>query len=178
MPPYSFRGAPSNAISPPRVPNPVLTEGKRAPAFTLPSTSGDRFRLTEHRGRWIVVFFYGKNQTAGARAEVEAFQGALAKFKKLGSYVVGISPDPIEEHQKLADSLGVRFALLADRDAKVASKYGAWRIRKNGGREYYGSVRATFLIDPSGKLARVWDNVRVKGHVDRVCKVLAEVIAE
>lgn len=125
-----------------------------------------------------MVFFYGKNHTAGARAEVKEFHDALAAFQKLGSYLVGISPDPLELHQELADGLRLRFPLLADRDAKVASKYGAWRIRKSGGREYYGSVRSTFLIDPSGKLARVWDNVRVKGHVDRVRTALAEVMAE
>ncbi len=178
MPLFFVRGVLSNASSPKRVPNPVLAEGKRAPAFTLPSTNGERFRLTEHRGRWIVVFFYGKAQTAGARAEVQEFQAAISKFQDMGSYIVGISPDPIELHRNLADAHDLGYPLLADRDAKIGSKYGAWRIRKNGGREYYGSVRSTFLIDPSGKLARVWDNVRVKGHVDRVRRALAEVIAE
>ena len=159
------------------MPNPILVEGKRAPAFTLPSTNGERFRFTEHRGRWVVVFFYGKNHTAGARTEVQEFQTALVDFQKLGTYIVGISPEPLDCHQRLAVEQKLKFPLLADRDAKVAAKYGAWRIRKNGGREYYGSVRSTFLIDPSGKIARIWDNVRAKGHVQRVQKALAEVIA-
>lgn len=173
-----MKRAPSNATSPKRVPNPLLAEGKRAPAFTLPSTNGERFRLTEHRGRWIVVFFYGKTQTVGTRAEVHEFQQALSEFQEFGCYLVGIGPDTLDSHRKLADAHELNFPLLADRDAKIAAKYGAWRIRKSGGREYYGSVRSTFLIDPSGKLARVWDNVRVKGHVERVRKALAEVIAE
>jgi thioredoxin-dependent peroxiredoxin len=126
----------------------------------------------------MVVFFFGKTHTAGARAEVQEFQDAIAEFHQRGCFLVGIGPDPIERHRDLAEVSQLGYPLVADRDAKIASKYGAWRIRKSGGREYYGSVRSTFLIDPSGKLVRVWDNVRVKGHVDRVRRALTEVIAE
>lgn len=154
--------------------NSVLTEGKRAPAFTLPSSEGDKFRLTEHRGRWVVVYFYPKDLTPGCTTEAENFRDRLRDFTKQGSVVVGISPDPIEQHEKFAGKLKLNFPLLTDRDAKVATKYGVWRTKKNYGREYLGLVRSTFLVDPSGKLARVWDNVRVKGHVDRVLQALEE----
>lgn len=154
--------------------NPILDAGKRAPAFTLPSTDGEKFRLTEHRGRWIVVYFYPKDLTAGCTTEAQDFQAALDRFEAHGAVLVGISPDPMSQHEKFADKLGLSFGLLSDRDAKVATKYGVWRTKKNYGREYLGIVRSTFLIDPSGKLARVWDNIRVKGHVEKVLHALSE----
>lgn len=154
--------------------NPILEEGKRAPAFTLPSTDGEKFRLTEHRGRWIVVYFYPKDLTPGCTTEAENFRDQLAAFEDQGAVVVGISPDPMSQHEKFAAKLDLNFELLTDRDAKVASKYGVWRTKKNYGREYDGIVRSTFLIDPSGKIARIWDNIRVKGHVERVLQTLQE----
>jgi len=156
------------------VANPILDAGKRAPAFTLPSTDGEKFRLTEHRGRWIVVYFYPKDLTAGCTTEAGDFQIALAQFEKLGAVVVGVSPDPMSQHEKFSAKLDLGFELLSDRDAKVASKYGVWRTKQNYGREYMGIVRSTFLVDPSGKLARVWDNIRVKGHVEKVLQALTE----
>jgi peroxiredoxin Q/BCP len=156
------------------VANPLLDAGKRAPAFTLPSTDGEKFRLTEHRGRWIVVYFYPKDLTAGCTTEANDFQAALTQFETLGAVVVGISPDPMTQHEKFAAKLDLEFELLSDRDAKVALKYGVWRTKKNYGREYMGIVRSTFLVDPSGKIARVWDNIRVKGHVDKVLQALTE----
>lgn len=154
--------------------NPTLEEGKRAPAFTLPSTEGDRFRLTEHRGRWIVVYFYPKDLTPGCTTEAENFRDQFDAFEEQGALVVGISPDPMPQHERFAEKLDLNFPLLTDRDAKVASKYGVWRTKKNYGREYLGIVRSTFLVDPSGKVARIWDNIRVKGHVDKVLQALAE----
>lgn len=154
--------------------NPTLEEGKRAPAFTLPSTDGDKFRLTEHRGRWIIAYFYPKDLTPGCTTEAENFRDALDRFEDQGAVVVGISPDPMPQHEKFSAKLDLNFELLTDRDAKVASKYGVWRTKKNYGREYLGIVRSTFLIDPSGKIARVWDNIRVKGHVDKVLQALEE----
>ncbi|MAW59744.1 MAG: thioredoxin-dependent thiol peroxidase [Planctomycetes bacterium] len=157
-----------------RVANPSLEEGKRAPAFTLPSTEGGSFRLTEHRGRWVVAYFYPKDLTPGCTTEAENFRDALASFEDLGALVVGISPDPLERHERFVEKHDLNFPLLVDRDAKVASKYGVWRTKKNYGREYLGIVRSTFLIDPSGKVARLWDNIRVKGHVEKVLAALEE----
>jgi len=154
--------------------NPILEEGKRAPAFTLPASTGARFRLTEHKGIWVVVYFYPKDRTPGCTTEAQEFQQAKAKFEKAGATIVGLSPDPMDSHLRFAEKLGLEFPLLVDRDAKVAAKYGVWRTKKNYGREYLGLVRSTFLIDPSGKIARVWDNIRVRGHVDRVWTALQE----
>jgi peroxiredoxin Q/BCP len=126
----------------------------------------------------MVVFFYGNNRTSGARNAVSEYQKALARFKEMDVIVVGLSPDSLDCHRKLAAQSQLDFPLLADRDAKVATKYGAWRLRKNGGREYYGIVRSTIVVDPSGKISRLWDNVRVKGHLPKVKKYLAEVLAD
>ena len=156
------------------VANPILDAGKRAPAFTLPSTDGEKFRLTEHRGRWIVVYFYPKDLTAGCTTEAGDFQAAHAQLEELGAVLVGVSPDPMSQHEKFAAKLKLDFELLSDRDSKVALKYGVWRTKQNYGREYMGIVRSTFLVDPSGKIARVWDNIRVKGHVDKVVQALTE----
>ncbi len=154
--------------------NPLLAEGKRAPAFTLASSAGDKFRLTDHRGRWVVVFFYPKDLTPGCTAEAEGFRDQHAHFRKVGAVVVGLSPDPMARHLEFVEKHQLDFPLLSDRDAKVARRYGVWRTKKNYGREYEGIVRSTFLVDPSGKLAKVWDNVRVRGHVERVLTALRE----
>jgi thioredoxin-dependent peroxiredoxin len=154
--------------------NPVLAEGKRAPAFSLPSTQEGRFRLTEQRGRWVVVYFYPKDLTPGCTTEACDFQAQLARFESAGAIVVGISPDDLERHQGFAEKLDLEFPLLVDRDAKTADRYGVWRLKKNYGREYQGIVRSTFLVDPSGKIARMWDNVRVKGHVHKVYSAFIE----
>lgn len=122
----------------------------------------------------MVVYFYPKDNTPGCTTQAEAFQAQLRQFKRAGATVVGISPDSIDSHVRFAEKLGLEFPLLVDRDAKVAAKYGVWRIKKNYGREYLGIVRGTFLIDPSGKIARIWDNIRVRGHVDRVLAALQE----
>lgn len=154
--------------------NQMLKPGSRAPAFTLKSGDGSAFRLTQCKGRWVVVYFYPKNFTAGCTQEACEFRDARRDFAKLGAAVIGISPDPSETHAEFEQELRLGFPLLVDRDARVASKYGAWREKILSGRRYQGIVRSTFLIDPAGKLAAVWDNVRVKGHTDRVLSRLRE----
>ncbi len=158
--------------------NPNLSSGDRAPAFTLTAGDGERFRLTEQRGRWGVIFFYPKDKTATCSGGARDFQERLGEFESLGAFVVGVSPDDPKSHAEFAACECLEFPLLADRTLKTASKYGVWRNKKNGGRDFVGLVRGTFLIDPSGRLAHVWDNVRVKGHAEKVLSALrAEVEA-
>ena len=156
--------------------NPVLQEGKRAPAFTLPSQNG-KVRLTEHRGRWVVVYFYPKDNTHGCTTQACDFRDRKLEFEKEGAVILGISPDDRESHIRFAEQHKISFPVLVDRDARVANKYGAWREKKNSGRPYLGIVRSSFLVDPSGKIVRVWDNVRVKGHVEKVLATLREELA-
>lgn len=155
--------------------NHVLKPGQRAPAFTLKSGDGSAVRLTERKGKWVVVYFYPKDFTAGCTQEACEFRDVRRDLARLGAEVIGISPDSAESHAEFAASLRLGFPLLADRDAKVAARYGVWREKALAGRRYPGIVRSTFLIDPAGKIAAVWDNVRVKGHTD---KVLARLRAE
>lgn len=154
--------------------NHVLKPGCRAPAFTLKSGDGSAVRLTERKGKWVVVYFYPKNFTSGCTQEACEFRDARKELAKLGAEVIGISPDPAESHAEFAGQLRLGFPLLSDRDAKVAAKYGVWREKAQSGRRYQGIVRSTFLIDPAGKIAAVWDNVRVKGHTDKVLARLYE----
>ena len=153
--------------------NPILKEGTRAPAFTLPSQNG-KVRLTEQRGRWVVVYFYPKDDTPGCTTEACAFRDLKKEFEKQGAVVLGISPDDRDSHIRFAEKYDLSFPVLVDRDARVANKYGAWREKKNYGRTYLGIVRSSFLIDPSGKIVRIWDNVRVKGHVEKILATLRE----
>jgi peroxiredoxin Q/BCP len=156
------------------VANPAIQAGKRAPAFTLPSTEDNRFRLTEQRGRWVVAFFYRKNSTNGCLKQVERFRDAKQFFQKEGAVVVGIGPGDLEAHSAFSKASRLNFPLLVDRDSMVAAKYGAWREKNVNGQSYIGLVRSTVLIDPSGKIVRVWDNVRVSHHVEKVLLALRE----
>ncbi len=152
----------------------LLQPGQRAPAFTLPADDGEPFRLTGCRGQWVVLYFYPKDHTPGCSAEACAFRDRMRDFSKAGAAVLGVSPDGVESHARFRKSLSLNFPLLCDRDARVAAKYGAWREKQNYGRKYLGIVRATFLIDPAGKIAASWDNVRVKGHQEKVLARLRE----
>ncbi len=154
--------------------NPLLAEGLRAPAFTLPSQDGERIRLTGFRGRWVVLYFYPKDMTPGCTLEACEFRDRAAQFKRRGAVILGVSPDDSASHQEFLRKYKLPFPLLVDRDSKIAARYGVWREKSNYGRKYMGIVRSTFLIDPSGKLARIFDNLRVKGHAEKVLMTLKD----
>jgi len=154
------------------LPNPVLRVGLRAPSFTLDATRTDRFRLTEMRGRWVVLYFYNKDGTPGCTAEACDFRDLYAEFKRRGAIVVGASACQIDSHEDFARELGLPYPLVCDHDRKVAAKYGVWRDKQQNSHRYLGLVRSTVLIDPGGKVARVFDNARVKGHAAKVLAAL------
>ena len=157
--------------------NTVLDVGKRAPAFTLPNAQGARTRLTDLRGRWVVVYFYSKDHSNGCATQARDFRDAHAEFAKLGAVILGVGPDCQESHAKFAKQEKLRFDLLVDRDSKLAIRYGAYREKGRSGFRYHGIVRSTFLIDPSGRVVHIWDNLRVKGHVARVLMRFSEELA-
>ncbi|MDA0668144.1 MAG: peroxiredoxin [Planctomycetota bacterium] len=150
------------------VTNPVLAPGNRAPAFTLPTDSGEKVRLTEHRGRWVVLFFLPLALTPSCCLEAKEFQKQADDFMNLGAVVVGVSPSNHVRHSEFREKNKLSFPMLHDRDAKLAIRYGVYRERTTNVRDYLGIVRTTVLIDPAGKVAHLWDNLRVKGHVGRV----------
>lgn len=154
--------------------NTVLDVGKRAPAFTLPNAQGERTRLTDLRGRWVVVYFYAKDQSNGCAVQARNFRDAFTEFKKLGAVILGVGADCQESHAAFIKQEKLPFNLLVDRDSKLAIRYGAHREKGRSGFRYHGIVRSTFLIDPSGRIVHIWDNLRVKGHVERVLKRFTE----
>lgn len=143
-------------------------EGKKAPAFTLPASTGGKVRLSELKGTPVVVYFYPKDNTPGCTTEAEEFRDHMKTFEKLGVHVLGISPDSIESHCRFIDKHDLNFTLLADEDHAVADKYGVWVEKNLYGRKFMGVQRATFLIDADGKIAKVWPKVRPKGHAQEV----------
>ena len=154
--------------------NTVLDVGKRAPAFTLPNAHGERTRLTDLRGRWVVLYFYAKDGANGCTSQARAFRDAHQQFEESGAVILGVGPDGCESHAAFIKAEKLCFDLLVDRDSKLAIRYGACREKGRSGFRYYGIVRSTFLIDPSGRIVHIWDNLRVHGHVARVLKRFTE----
>jgi len=151
-----------------------IEPGQTAPAFTLTADDGSKVRLSELRGRPVVLYFYPKDDTPGCTREACAFRDQQAKLKKLGAVVLGVSADSVESHVRFRDKYGLNFPLLADVDHKVAEKYGAWREKNMYGKKSMGIQRSTFLIGGDGKVAKVWKAVKVDGHDEQVLEALRE----
>ncbi len=148
--------------------------GDKAPEFCLPNQDSEEICLRDLRGSWVVLYFYPKDNTPGCTTEACDFTEALPDFTGLGATILGVSPDSIKRHQNFIAKKGLKITLLSDEDKAALQAYGVWRLKKNYGREYMGVVRATFLIDPEGTIAAMWDKVRVKGHVEAVKAKLQE----
>ena len=149
------------------MPAPKIPEvGKKAPSFNLKTYDGEPVKLAKllDEGQYVVLYFYPKDMTPGCTKEACAFQEDLTKFKRNKAAVVGVSPDSVEMHEKFRDKYKLKFPLLADKDAKLAQKYGVWVEKNMYGRKFMGIQRATFLIDPRGKVAAAWPKVKVAGH--------------
>ena len=140
----------------------------KASNFTLPSTSQNNYSLKNSIGKYVVLYFYPKDDTPGCTIETNDFNRLLPKFKKLNCEIYGISKDDIKSHYKFKDKYKIRFDLLSDVELGVLKKYKVWAKKKFMGREFMGIVRTTFLIDPKGKIVKIWDNVKVKDHAKEV----------
>ena len=136
--------------------------------------SGDGVCLESYLGKWLVLYFYPKDNTSGCTREAVDFTAALPVLQELGADVVGISRDSPASHGKFAEKHGLKVLLLSDQDHKVTEAYGAWALKKMYGKESFGVVRSTFLIDPKGRIARIWRKVKVEGHADIVMKNLQD----
>jgi len=152
----------------------VVEAGQKAPEFCLLDDNGNRVCLADFKGKWVVLYFYPKDSTPGCTREALDFSEKLSEFEKLNAVVIGISPDSIDSHRKFKEKKGLKVKLLSDEDRKTVKAYGVWQKKKNFGREYYGVVRTTYLIDAEGKVAFVWKKVKVKGHADAVLEKLKE----
>ena len=140
--------------------------------FTLPSTSKDKYSLKNSLGKYVVLYFYPKDDTPGCTIETNDFNKLFSKFKKLECEVYGVSKDNLKSHDKFRDKYKIKFDLLADEDLTVLKKYKVWGKKKFMGREFMGIIRTTFLIDKKGKIIKIWDNVKVKDHAKDVLDTL------
>ena len=152
----------------------MLEVGTKAPEFCLPNQDENEVCLRDLKGKWIVLYFYPKDNTPGCTTEACDFTANLPAFEDLDAVVLGVSPDSPKRHRNFIEKKELGITLLSDEDKKVLEEYGVWQLKKMCGREYMGVVRTTYIIDPEGKIAEVWSNVRVKGHVDKVRERLAE----
>lgn len=150
-----------------------LEAGKKAPAFSLPSDEGKKVALKDFKGKaWVILYFYPKDDTPGCTTEACDFRDSLKAFEKLDAVILGVSPDSVESHAKFRKKHGLNFNLLSDEDHSISEKYGVWVEKNMYGKKFMGVQRATFLIDPDGKIAHVWPRVKVAGHIDDVAATL------
>jgi thioredoxin-dependent peroxiredoxin len=146
---------------------------KRAPVFTAQDQEGKIHSLNDYQGKWVVLYFYPKDMTPGCTVEACSFRDNLVRLSAKGAIVLGVSADSVKRHAKFAENENLSFPLLADEDKKICGAYGAIGKKKFMGREYVGILRNTYLIDPKGYVAKVYENVKPAGHVDEVLNDLA-----
>jgi peroxiredoxin Q/BCP len=149
-------------------------EGDEAPDFTLPDQSGAEVSLAGLRGQWVVLYFYPRADTPGCTTQACGVRDRSGEYAKAGARVLGVSPDEVKAVAKFDDKYDLGFTLLADADHAVAESYGVWAEKSMYGEKYWGVQRSTFLIDPDGRVARVFPKVQPKQHDDLVLGALAE----
>ena len=152
----------------------IPTVGTKAPTFSLPNEAGRTVELADYGGRWVVLYFYPKDDTPGCTTEACEFTGGIKAFDQLSATVLGVSPDSPESHQKFIAKYKLSLTLLSDPRHQVMEKYGAWGVKNMYSKETVGVIRSTFLIDPEGKIAHVWARVKAAGHAEKVREKLAD----
>jgi len=150
----------------------MLKPGTKAPAFSLPSDDGSTVALKDLKGKKVVLYFYPKDDTSGCTTEACEFRDSWKSVRKAGAVVLGVSPDPVTAHLKFRKKYSLPFPLLADTDHVVAEAYGAWGEKSMYGRKYFGILRSTFIIDERGKVVKVFEKVKPKGHAGEVLAAL------
>ena len=150
----------------------MIKENIKAPIFKLPSTNKKNYSLKDSLGKYVVIYFYPKDDTPGCTIETNDFNKLLPKFKKLNCEVLGVSKDSLKSHDKFRDKYKIKFDLLADEKIEVLKKYKVWGKKKFMGREFMGVIRSSILIDKKGKILKIWDNVKVKDHAKEVLETL------
>jgi peroxiredoxin Q/BCP len=155
----------------------LLAEGDLAPDFTLPDQNGQPLALSDLRGQRIVLYFYPRADTPGCTAQACGVRDHATDYDDIDARVIGVSPDPVAAVRKFADKYDLGFTLLADSDHAVADAYGTWGEKRMYGKTYMGVQRATFIIDPEGRIAKVFPKVSPKTHDDVVLEALASLPA-
>jgi peroxiredoxin Q/BCP len=146
----------------------AITQGSKAPPFTLPATDGRTVSLEGLKGRKVVLYFYPKDDTSGCTLEALHFQALKRDFAAADTEIVGVSPDGLKSHDKFRAKYGLDFTLASDEEKTMLEAYGVWAEKSMYGRKYMGVERTTVLIDRDGTIARVWNKVKVPGHAEEV----------
>ncbi len=155
----------------------MLEVGQKAPEFCLPNQDSEEICLRDFNGAWVVVYFYPKDSTPGCTTEALDFTALKSEFEKEGATIFGVSPDSIKRHCNFIAKKELTITLLSDEEKTAANAYKVWQLKKLYGKEYMGIVRSTFLIDPDGNLAYIWNKVKVKNHAQEVLEKLKELKA-
>lgn len=145
-----------------------LKIGANAPSFSLPDQDGKPHSLSDYKGQWVLVYFYPKDDTPGCTKEACAIRDNFPKFKKMAAVVLGISKDSVNSHRKFADKHQLPFTILSDENHEVLKKYDAWGEKSFMGKVFMGIKRISFLIDPNGKIAKIYPKVKPETHADEV----------
>ena len=154
-----------------------LEKGQDAPDFCLSDQDGNQKCLQDFRGKWVVLYFYPKDNTPGCSLEAKNFSCLKKEFEDEDAVVIGVSRDSVESHRRFVERKELKLKLLSDEQANIHRKYNVLHPKNFRGREVISAVRTTFLIDPEGKIVKIWNNVKVNGHAERVLselKVLKE----
>ncbi len=145
-----------------------LKEWDKAPAFALADQDGEMHKLSDYKGKWLLLYFYPKDDTPGCTKEACGIRDQYADYKKQKVEVLGVSADSVARHKKFVEKYGLPFDLLADEEKTVVKAYGVWGKKKFMGREYMGINRMSFLIDPTGKIAKIYPKVKPADHAKEV----------
>ena len=152
----------------------TLSIGDKAPEFNLVDQNGSSHSLADEKGNWVLIYFYPKDNTPGCTKEACMIRDSFPAFSKLNCTVFGVSADSEASHKKFVEKQNIPFTLLSDPAKEMIGSYGAWQKKKMMGREYMGIVRMSYLIDPEGKIAKVYENVKPAEHADEVLADLAK----
>ena len=154
----------------------MIKENSKAPNFKLPSSNNKNFEIKKILKQYLVIYFYPRDNTPGCTNEAKDFSKLYKEFKKLNCEIFGISKDSIESHQKFISKFKIPFQLLSDEKIMALKKYGAWGEKSMYGKKFMGIKRTTVLINPKGKIIKIWNNVKVKDHAKEVLSCLKEAI--
>ena len=154
----------------------MIKENSKAPNFKLPSSNNKNFEINKSFDQYLVIYFYPRDNTPGCTSEAKDFTKLYKEFKKLNCEIFGISKDSVESHKKFISKFKIPFELLSDEKIVALKKYGAWGEKSMYGKKFMGIKRTTVLINPKGKIIKIWNNVKVKDHAKEVLNCLKETI--
>jgi len=152
----------------------MLENQTTAPAFCVPNQDNVEICLRDLKGKWVVLYFYPKDNTPGCTTEACEFTESILDFENLDAIILGVSPDSVKKHQNFIAKKDLKITLLSDENKTVLNAYEAWGLKKLYGKEYEGVIRSTYIIDPDGNIAHSWEKVRVKNHIADVKNKLKE----